>query len=101
MATIRDVFAKVLSDCMTSQAGDYDPARVFGYGIVFLGGLEFLCLSAWMAIKDGKFDGVQFATGLAAIGVALAAAAGGVWLKRSTENTTTQVAKEPETKTDK
>lgn len=94
MATIRDVFSKVLSDCMTSQAGDYDPARVFGYGITFLGGLVFLCLSVWIAIKDGKFDGLQFAGGLAAVSASIATAGAGVWLKRSTENPAPKVENE-------
>lgn len=86
MATIREVFSKVLSDCLTSQAGDYDPARVFGYGIVVLGGLEFLVLSAYSTFKEGKFDSVAFATGLAAVGGALVLAGAGVWIKKTTEN---------------
>lgn len=96
MATIREVFSKVLSDCLTSQAGDYDPARVFGYGIVFLGGLVYLFLSIWMAIKEGKFNGLEFAGGLVAISGAMTTAAAGVYLKRATENLpTTTEAKPP------
>jgi hypothetical protein len=84
---IRATIAKILSDCFTSQTGDYDPARVIGYGLVSLGALEFMVLSPYITIKDGKFDGLQFCAGLASIGTALVAAAGGVYLKRSTENT--------------
>lgn len=76
---------KLVHQCLTNPQGLYDPARVAGYGIVVLGGLQYLILSAYIVIKDGKFDGLSFATGLAAIGAALMAAAGGVWIKKSSE----------------
>ena len=87
---------KVVNDCLTSSGGDYDPARVFGYGIIALGGLEFLILTAYVTFKDGKFDGMQFATGLAAIGASLVAAGAGVWIKRQTENSPAVTGKEKE-----
>lgn len=83
---LREELIKILNDCFTSAGGDYDPARIFGYGIVVLGSLEFLFLAAYTSIKEGKFDPVQFATALAGIAAALAAAAAGVWIKKSTEN---------------
>ncbi len=76
---------KLIHQCLTNPQGVYDPARVAGYGIVVLGGIQYLVLTAYMAIKDGKFDGLNFATGLAAIGAALMAAAGGVWIKKTSE----------------
>lgn len=75
----------LIHQCLTNPQGVYDPARVAGYGIVVLGGLQYLVLSAYMAIKNGEFDGLNFATGLAAIGAALMAAAGGVWIKKVSE----------------
>lgn len=77
---------KALQDCFTSQTGDYDPARVFGYGIAVLGGLVYLFLSVYFALKDGKFDQVQYVTGLVGVITAIVGAAAGVYVKRSTEN---------------
>ncbi len=79
------LFKKVVHDCATSSNGDYDPARVIGYGLVSLGGLEFMVLTAYVAITKGTFDGTQFAVGLTGISGALTAAAAGVWLKKTTE----------------
>jgi hypothetical protein len=77
---------KLVHDCLTSANGDYDPARVVGYLVVVFGALEFLALSAYVTIKDGKFDSMQYSAGLVAIAGVLVAAAAGVWLKRATEN---------------
>jgi hypothetical protein len=84
MATFRRT-KKVIFDCMTSANGDYDPARVIGYGIVALGGLQFLVLTAYDTIIKGAFDGAQFAIGLTGVSAALAAAAAGVRLKVGSE----------------
>lgn len=80
-----NIFSKVFSDIFTSANGDYDPARVIGYGIVALGSMEYLVLQAYVAIVSKQFDSTSFATGLAGISAALLAAAGGVWIKKSTE----------------
>ena len=76
---------KVFKDCCTSANGDYDPARVIGYGIVMIGSLEFMILTAYMAITKGVFDSSQFAVGLTGISGVITAAAAGVWLKKTTE----------------
>lgn len=76
---------RLVSDCLTSANGDYDPARIVGYGIALAGGVEFLVLTAYTTVRSGAFDGAQFAIGLTGVGGALAAAAAGVWLKKSTE----------------
>lgn len=76
---------KLVFDCLTNTHGNYDPARVVGYIVVVLASLEFMVLSAYVTIKDGKFDGSMYAIGLASISTALIAAAAGVWMKKSTE----------------
>lgn len=81
-----ELIKKVIKDCSTGPNGeDYDPARVVGYGIVALGGIQFLVLTAWVTFQTGKFDGVQFSIGLTGVSGAIAAAAAGVWLKKTTE----------------
>ena len=81
-----ELFKKVIKDISTGPNGtDYDPARIIGYGIVSLGGIQFLILTAWSTFQNGKFDGVQFSIGLTGVSGAIAAAAAGVWLKKSTE----------------
>lgn len=79
------VISKVINDCFTSANGDYDPARVAGYGIVVLGGLVYIGLEIFVVVTTRQFNEINFATGLAGIGAALIAAAGGVWIKKSTE----------------
>lgn len=81
------VTKRVIKDISTSAGGDFDPARVIGYGVVFLGSIEFLVLTAYTTFKSGVFDGTQYAIGLTGISGALAAAAAGVWLKKTTEIT--------------
>lgn len=75
----------ICSDVFTSMNGDIDPARLFGYGFVLLGGIEFLAMTTYMAIKTGHFDAINFSTGLVGISGALLAAAAGVYIKKSTE----------------
>jgi hypothetical protein len=80
-----ELFKRVLKDITTTPAGDYDPARIIGYGIVVLGGIEFLVLTAWVTIQKGTFDGAQFSLGLTGVAGAIAAAAAGVYIKKSAE----------------
>lgn len=80
-----DLISKVIKDCATSANGDYDPARVIGYGIPVLGGIIYLGLEIYMVATTHQFDEIKFATGLAGISAALTAAAAGVWIKKSTE----------------
>ncbi len=99
MAGIVGELRKLARDCLTSANGDYDPARVVGYGIVLWGALQFFLLTLYFAIRDGKFDGVTYAAGLAAISATGLAAAAGVYIKKSTENLpTTEVIAEVEPK---
>lgn len=79
------IIQKICSDAFTSMNGDIDPARLFGYGFVLLGGIEFLAMTLYMAIKTGHFDTFNFSTGLVGIGGALVAAAAGVFIKKSAE----------------
>jgi len=79
------ILRKVISDCLTSAYGDFDPARVVGYLIAAGGGIEFLALEAYATVRNGNFDGVQFAAGLSGVAAVIAGAAAGVWIKRSSE----------------
>lgn len=76
---------KILHEVFTSSSGEYDPARLWGYGFVILGGTQFLVSEAYILITTGQFNAVEYATGLAAISTALVAAAAGVWIKRKAE----------------
>lgn len=76
---------RVINDCATSANGDYDPARVIGYGFVVLGGLFFLGLTTYDTVVKQSFDSAGFASGLLAISGAIVAAGAGVWLKKDTE----------------
>lgn len=78
-------FKRVLSDMSTSQNGDYDPARVVGYGVAVLGALVFLSLTVYTTLQTKAFDASAFAVGLCGVSATVAAAAGGVFFKRSTE----------------
>lgn len=76
---------KILREVFTSSSGEYDPARLWGYGFCILGGTQYLITSAYVVITTGQFDPVAYATGLAGISTALVAAAAGVWIKRTAE----------------
>lgn len=76
---------KVIADCAQSANGDYDPARVVGYSVSLLGALVFLGLSIYTTVINRAFDASGFAVGLAGVSATIAAAAGGVWMKKSTE----------------
>lgn len=80
-----ETMKSVLKDCSTSANGDYDPARVVGYGIVALGALVFLILTIYTTLRSGTFDSGAFAIGLTGVSGTLTAAAAGVWLKKATE----------------
>lgn len=76
---------RVFRDCSTSSNGDYDPARVVGYGFTTVGCFVFLALTVYDTIQKKSFDAVGFAAGLAGVSSTLAAAAAGVRIKDSTE----------------
>ena len=79
-------FGIALKDVFTSAAGEYDPARAIGYGVVLLSAITFLGLSTYDTIVNRKFDYSGFALGLAGVSAAIAAAAAGVTIKKSSEN---------------
>jgi hypothetical protein len=88
----------VLKDVFTSANGDYDPARLWGYGFTILGGTQFLVSFAWVTYKTQTFDAVNFAAGLVGISGSLVAAAAGVYIKRNAEvplDTTVKVTEAP------
>jgi hypothetical protein len=81
----KDVIKTVMKDITTTSVGDYDPARVVGYGSLVMGSLVFLGLSIYDTIVNGKFNYEGFSLGLVAISTAVAGAAAGVWIKKGTE----------------
>lgn len=86
LGKISELIKQVSKESMTSAAGEYDPARVFGYGFVVLASLVFLGLSIYDAIKNGHFNTTDFTTGTLAIAGAYGLVAGGVAIKKSAEN---------------
>lgn len=94
LKSILETLMLVIKDCSTSANGDYDPARVVGYGITMLGAIEFFVMTAYSTFKTGTFDVVQFSIGLTGVSAALAAAAAGVLIKKSTEITPPSVTAE-------
>lgn len=87
-----ETLKKVIYDCCTSSAGDYDPARLLGYLVVVLAAMVFLVLTTYFALTTGKFDSKDFALGLASISATMVAAATGVWIKKDTEVQPTSTA---------
>jgi hypothetical protein len=76
---------RVMTESFTTAAGEFDPARVIGYGFVGLSGFVFLFLTMWVTMKSGVFDTDKFAMGVGAVSAAILAAAGGVQMKNGTE----------------
>lgn len=81
----KNEIGKLLKDSLTSAAGDYDPARVVGYGVVLLLVVFFLVLATYDTYLNHKFQYGGYTAGLVAIAAAIASAAAGVWIKRGTE----------------
>lgn len=77
---------KVFADAFSSQSGDYDPARLIGYGFVALAGLVFLGLFIFVTVVNKSFDTTAFLSGVGVITGATLGAAGGVMMKAKTEN---------------
>ena len=80
-----DKTKRMVEDCLTSANGDFDPARVIGYGVVVLGALVFFGLTIYHTLVNKSFDGGSFAAGLGSISASVVAAGAGVWLKKDTE----------------
>ncbi len=79
------ILRRVLGDCFTSPNGDFDPARVFGYGFVVAAATVFLVLTVYETLTKGVFETEKFSLGVAAIASSIAAVAAGVLIKKSTE----------------
>ena len=79
------VFQNVMKDITTTPNGDYDPARVVGYGVVVLGALVFFGCTIYLAVVKQEFDGANYAIGMAGVAASIAAAAGGVYMKKTDE----------------
>ena len=87
-----DLIKRVFRECSTSSGGEYDPARVVGYGFTTIGCFVFLALVIYDTIQKKSFDALNFATGLAGVSSTLAAAAAGVRIKDSTETKPTDTS---------
>lgn len=79
------LFKEVMYQSLTSHAGNYDPARVFGYIFVLMCCMTFLVFFIYESIKTGSFDSTKFFGGVAACCTALGSAAAGVWIKNGSE----------------
>lgn len=79
---------QIMKDCFTGKDNEtYDPARVFGYGVVVLGAIEYLALSAYQVLHTGVFNVTDYTVGLTGVAGAMAAAAAGVLIKHKAEPT--------------
>jgi len=77
---------KVLKDITTGIDGEtFDAGRVVGYGLCVTGTVGFMFCAIWSAIHDAKFDPQAYGIGFGALMTSLAAVAGGLKLKESTE----------------
>lgn len=63
----------------------FDPARVIGYGTVVLGALVFFFCVIYIAVVKQEFDASAYAIGMTGIAASIAAAAGGVYMKKTDE----------------
>ena len=79
------LFKRVLRDSFTTPNGDFEPARIVGYGVTILGALVFFFCTVYMVVKTQAFDAAQYAIGLGGVAATLAAAAAGVYIKKSDE----------------
>lgn len=83
--SMRTVAATVMKDISTTSSGDYDIARVAGYGVTVLGAVVFLGLSIYDTWANQKFNYEGFSLALTAISIAITGAAAGVWIKKGAE----------------
>lgn len=80
-----DTLKTALKDSCTTPNGDYDPARIVGYGMSVVGAAVFFFCTIYIVIKTGEFDATNYAIGLGALATVIVSAAGGVVLKKSDE----------------
>ena len=81
----RQLIAKTCADMFQNWNGDYDPARLIGYGFVLLCGAVFIALTVYDTLKNHQFNSMAFSTGSVAISGQALAAAWGVKLKQNSE----------------
>jgi hypothetical protein len=81
----RALIAKTCGDMFQNWNGDYDPARLIGYGFVLLCGFVFIALTIYDTLKNHQFNSIAFSTGSVAISGQALAAAWGVKLKQNSE----------------
>lgn len=81
----RQLIAKTCGDMFQNWNGDYDPARLIGYGFVLLCGFVFIALTIYDTLKNHAFNSLAFSTGCVAISGQALAAAWGVKLKQNSE----------------
>lgn len=85
MKQTRALIAKTCGDMFQNWNGDYDPARLIGYGFVLLCGFVFIALTIYDTLKNHQFNSLAFSTGCVAISGQALAAAWGVKLKQNSE----------------
>jgi hypothetical protein len=85
MKETRALIAKTFGDMFQNWNGDYDPARLIGYGFVLLCGFVFIALTIYDTLKNHSFNSLAFSGGCVAISGQALAAAWGVKLKQNSE----------------
>jgi hypothetical protein len=81
----RQVIAKACGDMFQNWNGDYDPARLIGYGWCLLFGMVFIALTVYDTLHNKAFNSMAFSTGGVAIAGQIFAAACGVRVKQNSE----------------
>lgn len=81
----RALIAKASGDMFQNWNGDYDPARLIGYGFVLVCGLVFIALTIYDTLRNHQFNSLAFSSGSVAISGQALAAAWGVKIKQPAE----------------
>ena len=80
------LLGRVVKDMATTADGEtFDAGRIIGYGLCLAGCCGFVFCAIWSVIHDTKFDMQSYGIGFGALMTSLAAVAGGLKLKESTE----------------
>lgn len=95
MSVLWALIKRVTHDVVTTSNGDYDPARLFGYGFALAACLVFLANAITDLIINHRWDPVQYSLGAVAMGGMFTAVAAGVRIKADTENPATPAQQQP------
>lgn len=76
---------RIMNDIFTTAAGDYDGAKIFGYGFLVIAATLWLSLFTWITIKTVSFNSVDFVAGVVTLSGLLISTSWSVRIKNPTE----------------